>query len=75
MQEKTTKRRREEESPLGTDIFSVGFKIMYRKKAKLSSRLSLTKDSEQQTIITSNEPLVSSLVGDQSTESPTTSST
>ena len=75
MQEKTSKRSREEESPLGTDIFSERFKIMYRKKAKLSSRLSLSKDSEQQTIITTNEPLVSSIVGDQSTQSPTTSTT
>lgn len=44
MQEKATKRSREEESSLGTDIFSEGFKIMYGKKAKPSSRLSLSKD-------------------------------
>ena len=64
MMEKTTKISREEESPLGTDIFSEGFKIMYMKKDKLSSKLSLIKDSEQQTIITTIEPLVSSLLGD-----------
>lgn len=48
---------------------------MYRKKAKLSYKLSFIKDSEQETVITTNEPLVSSLVGDQSTLSPTTSMT
>ena len=38
LQEKTTKRRKEEESPSGIEIFSEGFKILYRKKAKLSSK-------------------------------------
>ena len=75
MQEKTVKRSKEEESPSGTEIFSEGFKIMYRKKAKLSSKISLSKDSDQETIITTNEPLLSSLVGDQTTQSPTSSMT
>jgi len=75
MQEKTAKRNRKQESPLGTDIFSEGYKIMYRKKTNISSKLNLSKDSKQQTIITTNEPIVSSLVGDQTTLSPTTSKT
>lgn len=73
--EKSTKRSREEESPSMTEISSEGFKIMYRKKAKLDSKLSLSKDSEQENIITTKEPLVSTLVGDQTTLSPTTSTT
>jgi len=51
MQEKIVKRSREEESPLGNEIFSEGFKVMYSKKAKLISKLRLSKDSEQETII------------------------
>ena len=73
MQENISKRSREEESPLGIDIFSEGFKIMYRKKAKISYRLSVSEESEQQILITSNEPLISPLAGDLSTQSPTTS--
>ena len=75
MQEKIVKRSREEESPLGNEIFSEGFKVMYSKKAKLISKLRLSKDSEQETIITTNKPLVSSLLGDQTTQSPTISMT
>ena len=75
MQEKIAKRSREEESPSGTEISSEGFKIMYRKKAKLSSKLNLNKDSKQENIITIDEPLVSSLVGDKTTLSPTTFTT
>ena len=57
------------------DICSEGFKIMYRKKAKLHSKLSLSKDSEKENIVTTKEPFFSSLVGDQTTQSPTTSTT
>lgn len=46
---------------------------MYRKKAKLSAKLSLRKEAEKENIITTNEPLVSSLVGDHTTLSPTNS--
>jgi len=46
---------------------------MYRKKAKLSSNLSLTKDLDEENIIATRKPLISSLVGDQATLSPTTS--
>ena len=45
-QEKAPKRNREEGSPLETNIFKKGFKIMYRKKAKINSRLSISKDLE-----------------------------
>jgi len=45
-------------------VMSEGFKIMYMKKDKISSKLSLNKDSEQEKLITTNEPLISSLVGD-----------
>lgn len=63
----------EEESPSRTDIFIEGFKIMYRKKAKISSKLRLNKDSEQENIITTKEPLLCSLIGEHTTLSPTTS--
>lgn len=46
---------------------------MYKNKAKLSYKLSLCKDLEQENIITTKEPLLSSLIGDQTTVSPTTS--
>lgn len=44
--EKTKKRNREEGSPLLTEISSEGFKIMYRKKTKLNSKIILSKDSD-----------------------------
>jgi len=74
-QEKIGKRNREEESPSVTEISSEGFKILYKKKTKLNSKLSLSKDSNQENISTTKEPLVSSLVGDQTTLSSTTSTT
>lgn len=46
---------------------------MYKKKAKLNCKLNISKDSEKENIITTNKPLISSLVGDQITLSPTTS--
>lgn len=58
-----------------TDISSDSFKIMYRNKAKLHSKLSLIKDSEQENIITTKETLVSSLVCYHTTLPPTTSTT
>ena len=74
-QEKIRKRNREEESPPVTNTPSEDFKIMYRKRTKLNSKLSLRKDSNKEDIITTKETLVSSLVGDQTTLSPTTSTT
>jgi len=66
---------REEESPSMTEISSEGFKIMYRKKTKLNSKLSLRNDSDQENIITTKKPLISSLVGDQNKLSRTTPTT
>lgn len=72
-QEKTKNRNKEEVSPSVTKISSEAFKIMYKKKTKLNSKLSLSKDSDQENIATTKETFVSSLVGDQTTLSPTTS--
>lgn len=72
-QEKIGKLNREEESPSVTEIPSEDFKIMYRKRNKINSNLMLSKDSDQEDIITTKDTPVSSLVGHQTTLSPTTS--
>jgi len=57
------------------NIYSEGLKIMYRKKTTLNSKLILSKDLDQEKICTTKETHVSSLVGNQTTLSPTTSTT